>query len=87
MHSNNPPSQWYLNLRRRISWKILLIVIIVLTTFPLSGDRDYGEVDELESLPTDHQFKQATLELLYNLQRNLVINQELEETDRELIMR
>jgi len=44
-------------------------------------------VDELEALPTEHPFKQATLELLYNLQRNLVVNQELEKDDRELIMR
>jgi hypothetical protein len=44
-------------------------------------------VDELEDLPADHPFRQVTLDLLYTLQKNLVINQELEKEDRELIMR
>ena len=44
-------------------------------------------IDELESLPENHPFRQGTLEVLYNLQQHLQVNQELEEDDRELIMR
>jgi predicted transposase/invertase (TIGR01784 family) len=42
---------------------------------------------ELQALPLDHPYQQATLELVYNLRENLRINQELEADDRELIMR
>jgi hypothetical protein len=31
-------------------------------------------IDELETLPTNYPFQQATLELLYNLQQTLKIN-------------
>ncbi|MFN6513452.1 MAG: DUF4351 domain-containing protein [Nostoc sp. CreGUA01] len=44
-------------------------------------------IDELEALPSNHPFRKATLELLYNLQQNLRVNQNLEEGDGELIMR
>ncbi|HLP89050.1 MAG TPA: DUF4351 domain-containing protein [Nostocaceae cyanobacterium] len=44
-------------------------------------------VDELEALPIDHPLRKITLELLYNLQRNLRIEQNVETDDRELIMR
>ena len=44
-------------------------------------------IDELEALPSEHPFKKATLELVYNLRQNLRLNQDLEEDDRELIMR
>lgn len=44
-------------------------------------------IDELEALPSNHPFRKATLELLYNLRQNLRVNQNLEEGDRELIMR
>lgn len=44
-------------------------------------------IDELEALPRDNIFRKNALELLYNLQRNLGVNQNLEEEDRELIMR
>jgi hypothetical protein len=44
-------------------------------------------IDELAKLPTNHPFQRATLELLYNLQQNLAINQSSETEDRELIMR
>ncbi|MDZ8026042.1 MAG: DUF4351 domain-containing protein [Nostoc sp. DedQUE11] len=44
-------------------------------------------IDELEALPLNHPFRKATLELLYNLRQNLRVNQNLEEGDRELIMR
>ena len=44
-------------------------------------------IDELETLPANHPFQRATLELLYNLQQNLEINQSSETEDRELIMR
>ncbi|QFS49703.1 DUF4351 domain-containing protein [Nostoc sphaeroides] len=42
---------------------------------------------ELSTLPLNHPYKQATLELVYNLRENLRINQNLESDDRELIMR
>jgi Domain of unknown function (DUF4351) len=42
---------------------------------------------ELQALPLNHPYQQATLELVYNLRENLRVNQELEEEDRELIMR
>jgi hypothetical protein len=42
---------------------------------------------ELQALPLNHPYQKATLELVYNLRQNLRINQELEDDDRELIMR
>lgn len=42
---------------------------------------------ELQALPLNHPYQKATLELVYNLRQNLRINQQLEEDDRELIMR
>ncbi|MEA5574175.1 DUF4351 domain-containing protein [Calothrix sp. UHCC 0171] len=42
---------------------------------------------ELQALPLNHPYQQAILELVYNLRENLRVNQELEEEDRELIMR
>jgi Domain of unknown function (DUF4351) len=42
---------------------------------------------ELSNLPLNHPYKQATLELVYNLRQNLRVNQNLESDDRELIMR
>jgi predicted transposase YdaD len=39
------------------------------------------------ALPEDHPYRGVTLELLYNLQQNLRINQTIESEDRELIMR
>ncbi|WP_414574605.1 DUF4351 domain-containing protein [Anabaena sp. CCY 9402-a] len=42
---------------------------------------------ELQALPLNHPYQQATLELVYNLRENLRINQELETDDRELVMR
>ena len=44
-------------------------------------------INELKALPTNHPFQKATLELVYNLRQNLRVNQDLEEDDRELIMR
>lgn len=44
-------------------------------------------IDELEALSSNHPFRRATLELLYNLRQNLQVNQNSEEDDRELIMR
>lgn len=44
-------------------------------------------IDELEALSSNHPFRKATLELLYNLQQNLVMSQIEESDDRELIMR
>jgi len=42
---------------------------------------------ELQALPLNYPYQKATLELVYNLRENLRVNQELEEDDRELIMR
>ncbi|MEH2196387.1 MAG: DUF4351 domain-containing protein [Nostoc sp.] len=42
---------------------------------------------ELQALPLNHPYQKATLELVYNLRENLKVNQQLEEDDRELIMR
>ena len=44
-------------------------------------------IDELETLPTNYPFQQATLKLLYNLQQTLKINKSSEPEDKELIMR
>ncbi len=44
-------------------------------------------INELKALPTNHPFQKATLELVYNLRQNLRVNLDLEEDDRELIMR
>ena len=42
MHPNNPPSQWYLNLRGKMM-EDALILIPASTTFPHPRDRDYCE--------------------------------------------
>jgi hypothetical protein len=44
-------------------------------------------IDELARLPANHAFVEVTLELLYSLQQNLRINQNIEKEDRELVMR
>jgi hypothetical protein len=44
-------------------------------------------IDELEALPPNHPFKARTLELLYNLSRNLEVTNSPIEEDRTLIMR
>ncbi|WP_066423792.1 DUF4351 domain-containing protein [Anabaena sp. 4-3] len=44
-------------------------------------------IDELAALPANHPFQRVTLELLYSLQQNLRINQNIETDDRELVMR
>jgi hypothetical protein len=44
-------------------------------------------IDELTALPANHPFQRVTLELLYSLQQNLSINQNIETDDRELVMR
>ena len=42
---------------------------------------------ELQELPPSNPFQKATLKLVYNLRENLRANQNLEEEDRELIVR
>ncbi|HEY9801554.1 MAG TPA: DUF4351 domain-containing protein [Leptolyngbyaceae cyanobacterium] len=42
---------------------------------------------ELQALPLNHPYQQATIELVYNLRENLRVNQQLQADDRELIMR
>ncbi|MEA5596968.1 DUF4351 domain-containing protein [Rivularia sp. UHCC 0363] len=44
-------------------------------------------IEELLQLPPSNPFQQATLKLVYNLRENLRANQNLEEEDRELIVR
>jgi len=46
-------------------------------------------IDELEALPQNHPLRTNTLSLLYNLRQNLEVrqDQDLEEGDREIIMR
>ena len=44
-------------------------------------------INELKALLSNHPSQKATLELVYNLRQNLRVNQNLEEDDRELIMR
>ena len=44
-------------------------------------------IEELQQLSPSNPFQQATLKLVYNLRENLRANQNLEEEDRELIMR
>ncbi|ALF51952.1 hypothetical protein ACX27_02320 [Nostoc piscinale CENA21] len=51
------------------------------------GNIQKQAIDELEALSPDNPFRKATLELLYNLQRNLQVTQNQDEEDRELVMR
>lgn len=51
------------------------------------GNVQKQAIDELAALPPDHPLRKVTLELLYNLQQNLNINQSIESDDRELVMR
>jgi hypothetical protein len=51
------------------------------------GSTQSQAIVELSALPLNHPYKEATLELVYNLRENLRINQNLESDDRELIMR
>ncbi len=51
------------------------------------GRKQEQAIVDLQQLPPSNPFQQATLELVYNLRQNLKLNQDLEEEDRELIMR
>jgi hypothetical protein len=51
------------------------------------GNVQSQAIIELQALPSNHPYRKATLELVYNLRENLKINQNLESDDRELIMR
>ena len=51
------------------------------------GSKQEQAIVELQALPLNHPYQQATLELVYNLRENLKLNQDIEEDDRELIMR
>ncbi|MDB9314412.1 hypothetical protein PN462_14970 [Spirulina sp. CS-785/01] len=44
-------------------------------------------IDDLEALPVNHPYRENTLELLVSLQRNLSITEDVDEEDREFIMR
>jgi len=75
--------------------RIAIIVIHQLPCIPETlwlrllgrGSVQKQAIDELESLPENHPFRHITLEMLYNLEENLKVNQELDDDDRELIMR
>jgi len=75
-------------------------VIIVIHQLPRSqetlwlrmlgrGKVQQQAIDELEALPQNHPLRSNTLSLLYNLRQNLEVrqDQDLEEGDREIIMR
>ena len=51
------------------------------------GSKQEQAIVELQALPPSNPFQKAALELVYNLRENLKLNQDLEEEDRELIMR
>ena len=51
------------------------------------GNIQSQAIVELEALPLNHPYQKATLELVYNLRANLRINQDLDQDDRELVMR
>ena len=48
------------------------------------GSKQEQAIIELQALPLNHPYQQATLELVYNLRENLKLNQDIEEDDREL---
>ncbi|AUT02049.1 hypothetical protein CLI64_17580 [Nostoc sp. CENA543] len=51
------------------------------------GNVQKRAIDELESLNPDNPFRQAALELLYNLRQNLQLTHSQDEDDQELVMR
>jgi hypothetical protein len=51
------------------------------------GNVQKRAIDELEALLPSNPLRTAALELLYNLQQNLQLNQTQDEDDRELVMR
>ncbi|NER46553.1 MAG: hypothetical protein F6J92_07635 [Symploca sp. SIO1A3] len=78
--------------------KTLRTIIVVIHQLPRSQDtlwlRVLGRgrvqqqaIDELEALPANNSLRSNTLRLLYNLRKNLEFRQDLEEGDRNLIMR
>ncbi len=42
-------------------------------------------IAELAGLPANHPYQKATLELVYNLQENLRVKQNINKDDRELL--
>jgi hypothetical protein len=77
------------------AYKAALVVIHQLPETPETlwvrilgrGSKQTRAINELEALPEDHPYKARTLELLYNLSRNLEVNQKPTLEDRRLIMR
>jgi hypothetical protein len=75
--------------------RTVIVVIHQLTCTPESlwlrvlgrGRVQQQAIDELEELPENNPLRSNTLKLLYNLRKNLEVRQDLEESDRELIMR
>lgn len=51
------------------------------------GNVQKQAIDELTALSPNNPLRKAALELLYNLQQNLQLNQPQDEDDRELVMR
>ena len=93
MESDSLPGIYYLP----ESFRAAIIVIHQLPPIPETlwlrllgrGTVQKRAIDELAALPSNQPYVKITLELLYNLQQNLRINQspEIETEDRELIMR
>ena len=93
MASDSLPGIYYLP----ESFRAAIIVIHQLPPIPETlwlrllgrGTVQKRAIDELAALPSNQPYVKITLELLYNLQQNLRINQspEIETEDRELIMR
>ena len=51
------------------------------------GNVQKQAIDEIENLPPDNPFRSNSLKLLYNLQRNLQLRQDIDPNDQELVMR
>ncbi|MFN9400246.1 MAG: DUF4351 domain-containing protein [Dolichospermum sp.] len=93
LESDSLPGIYYLP----ESFRAAIIVIHQLSPVPETlwlrllgrGTVQKRAIDELAALPSNQPYVKITLELLYNLQQNLRINQspEIEAEDRELIMR
>ena len=74
-------------------WKTGLVVIHQLACTPetlwlriLGKKGQKAAIEELRALAADHPCRTQTLELLYNLQANLAVNQKLAKADQELVM-
>lgn len=53
----------------------------------MTDKKELIQTYEAGETPINHPYQKATLELVYNLRANLRINQDLDQDDRELVMR